>query len=481
MTATPTGPQPTDGAATTKDHADAGREELARLHAEVLVLRAQLDTRSRRRSVLVSFRRVTAAVLVALSAFALVASVVGLWAAATTLNTGRWVATVTPLPQNPAVATAVAQYTTSQIFEVVDVDQRLRTVLPEQAAFIAGPLTAQVHDKVEDTVAQVLQTDRFQEIWIEANRRAHQQALAIINGTSTVVAAQDNHVDIDLLPMINQVLRVLSAQLPTLFGKTLTLPDLTSGDVPANLRARVQDALGVTLPANFARFTVYDNGRLRTVQRAVTTFKRDLAGLVGGAVALLGLALLISPRRRRTLLQLGVWLVIAAVAVTASLRAARAQVLEQVPAGVYRDGVAAAITTVTATLRERGVQIIWIGAVLAMLAYLVGPGRVPVWLRRQVMLAARTAWRWARAGVRAVASNGPAWIARHLDAIRIAGVVVAAVLALILSSWTALLVTVLVLAAFELAVTIVGRAGAQRSSGTAGDDRDAGSFRPVQS
>src|SRR5690348_8557810 len=91
-------------------------EELTALRAEVQSLRAQLDTRGRRTSALTVLRKVVAAVLAALAVFALVASVVGLWSAYTVLNTNRWVATVAPLPKQPAVAAAVAQYATEQVF-----------------------------------------------------------------------------------------------------------------------------------------------------------------------------------------------------------------------------------------------------------------------------------------------------------------------------------------------------------------------------
>jgi hypothetical protein len=448
---------------TPADSAPPDPEELARLRAEVSALQTRLDTRDRRTYALTALRRVIAAVFVALAAFGLVASTVGLWGAYTTLNTDRWVSTVAPLPQQPAVAAAVSQYATDQLFEVVDVEQRLRTVLPERAAFVAGPLTGQVRDAIRKTVNNVLRSDRFQPIWIEANRRAHQQAMAVINGTSTVVAASGDSVKIDLLPLINQVLRQLSAQLPTLFGKQITLPDISSGEIPANLRTRVEEAVGVPLPANFAQFTMYDGGRLRAVQATVVIFKRYLAALVGGSILLLALALLISPQRRRTLLQLGLWLVIAAVAVTACLRTVRAQLLQQVPAGTYRDGVAAAITTVTGVLRTRGTQLIWLGVILAVLMYLIGPGRVPVWLRRQVAGGARAVGRWISTGGRATATRGPAWIGSHLDAVRIGGVVVAVGLALVLASWTALLVIALVLAGFEVAVTLVGRNAARQT------------------
>ena len=430
--------------------------ELARLRAEVSALHARLDTGRHRASVVRGLRRAGAALLIAVTALALVTSVVGVWAATTVLTTDRWVQTVAPLPRDPQVAAAVADYTTDQVFHAIDVEQRLRTVLPPQAAFVAGPIVGQLRDTVRRTVTNVLRSDGFQRIWSELNRRAHQRALAIIDGTSDVAVIRENRVDIDLLPLINQVLRELSTQLPTLFGRQVSLPDLSSGAIPDNLRGRVQDTLGITLPANFAQFTVYDSGRLWAVQRAVATAKRDLVATVAGTFVLLLIALAVSPGRRRTLLQLGLWLVVAAVAVSAVLRTVRDQLLLQVPAGVYRDGVAAALTSVFGPLRTRGSELIWIGAVLAAAMYLIGPARGPRWLRRQIAAGARA--------IRAAAAHSPGWAAAHLDALRVAGIVVAAVLALLLSSWTSLLVIALVLAAYELLVTLLGRR-AERNSG----------------
>ncbi|WP_328467654.1 hypothetical protein OHA21_49625 [Actinoplanes sp. NBC_00393] len=432
--------------------------ELERLRAEVATLRSQLaQTRPRKPAGGGMVRRTLAAILVALAAFALVTSVVGLWAARTTLNTDRWVATVAPLPQDPKINTAVAQYATAEVFQVLDVETRLREVLPPQAAFVAGPITGQLREQVYNTVRNVLGSERFQAVWVELNRQLHQRVLAVLEGTSTLISAQQDRIQIDLLPLINQVLRELSAQLPTLFGKTITLPDLSSGAIPENLRLRVEEQLGVTLPANFAQFTVYDSGQLWAAQQAVATAKRDLVLFVGATIVLLIAAFAVSPRRRRTTVQLGIWLIIAAVTITAIVRAVRRQIIAEIPSGAYRDGVDAAVTTVFSTLRERGTQIIWIGAILALVAYLVGPGRFPVWLRRQVRRGAAATWRGIRIGTDVAATRGPGFIATYLDPIRIGGIAVAAVLALILSSWTSLLVIVLLLAAYEVAVTLIAR------------------------
>jgi hypothetical protein len=58
--------------------------------------------------------------------------------------------------------------------------------------------------------------------------------------------------------------------------------------------------------------------------------------------------------------------------------------------------------------------------------------------------------------------HGPGWIAAHVDTLRVGGVVVAAVLGLLLSSWTSLLVIAVVLTAYEVLVTVVGRSVKQR-------------------
>jgi hypothetical protein len=221
---------------------------------------------------------------------------------------------------------------------------------------------------------------------------------------------------------------------------------------------------------------VYDAGKVKAAQRALVEFRRYLALLVGGSLLLLVLALAISPQRRRTLLQLGVWLVLAAVAVTASVRAVRRQLLGQLPEGTYRDAVGNAVAIVTRVLRERGTQVIWLGAILAVLMYLVGPGRGAVWLRHGLAVGARFVGRWLRHAFRWVAARGPAWTGNHLDLVRIAGVVVAVALALVFSSWTALLWIVIVLAAFEVVVTLVGRAALRnaRLPGGPGTGGDAG-------
>lgn len=176
---------------------------------------------------------------------------------------------------------------------------------------------------------------------------------------------------------------------------------------------------------------------------------------------LLALSLWVSPNRRRTLLQLGLWLVVSVTVLTAVLRGVRDQLLGQMPEGVYRDGLRSALWTVFAMLRERGDQLLWLGVAIAVLCYLIGPGRLPSALRRWTAQGARATGHGVSRASEHLGKNKQLrpWLARHVDVLRVGGAVLAALLSILLSSWTALLVIAVLLAAYEIAVTLAARTG----------------------
>ncbi|MER5252229.1 hypothetical protein [Streptomyces sp. NPDC002855] len=448
----------------------ATESELERLRAEVSELRERAGTERRRRVRLLSVRRAVAAVLIALVAVLAVTSIVGVWGGRTTLNTDRWIATVGPLPEDPDVNAAVSTYLAREIFDQLDVEQRLSEALPPRASFLAAPVTGAVHDYLRDSISKLIATDRFQELWRATNRAAHARIVAVLEERNDNVRVHGDTVTLNLLPMVNNLLRSLEEQLPTLFGKKLDLPALSSGEIPPGLHERVEQALGVSLPENFAQVRLYNRNELGQLQDSVLMFKRVVVGLVIAVPVLLGLALWISPHRRRTLLQLGLWLVVTVTVLSTVLRAVRDQLLGQVPPGVYREGVRAVLWTVFTTLRDRGDQLLWLGVGIAVLAYLVGPGRLPVALRRYTAQGARATGHFvAKAGERLTdGARVRPWLARHADVLRVSGVVLAALIALLLSSWTALFVVGALLAAYEIGLTLVARAEGSPPEGEAG-------------
>jgi hypothetical protein len=242
-----------------------------------------------------------------------------------------------------------------------------------------------------------------------------------------------------------------------MFGKRLDLPALTSGEVPPGLRQRIEGALGVTLPNDFAQIKLYNRHRLGQLQEAVVTFKRSLVLLIAGTVLAFGLALWISPGRRRTILQFGLWLSVSVLMLTYVLRAVRDQLLAMVPDGMYRQGASVAVHEVFTSLRQWGDWMLWSGVVIAVLGYLVGPGRVPVLLRRTVVRGARGTYRTGRAI--ATSTSLRTWIRQHIVVLRVGGIVMAAIVALWFSSWTALFVIIMILAGYEVLILSLGRPG----------------------
>jgi hypothetical protein len=431
--------------------------ELEEAKAELDTLRARLDTKERRGRRVRTARKVAAAVLVMVAALGTTVSIIGVWAARTTLDTDRWVQTVSPLAQDPQVQAAMTTYVTEQLYAQLDVPARVKDVLPPNAAFLAVPISGRVHDYLGRIVEQVLTSEQFSRLWPEMNRLAHEEVLQIINGgdsSSGLLVRKGNEVRLDLLPVINDVLRLLERQVPTLFGKTVDLPELGNGAaIPPDLRVRIETALGVQLPDNFGAVTIYKANKLGAVQDALELFKRGLVAFALGSLACLVLALWVSPTRRRTVLQYGVWLAVFVIVLRGLRVVVRDSVLSDIPAGVYRDGAASAVQIVLAPLRDRGTLLLWSGIVIAAVAYLVGPGRGPVWLRRRTVAGAHGSVRGSRRATAVAVARGPAFARQYLDPLRIGGLVVAGLLALLLASWVALLVLAVLLVAYELLVT----------------------------
>lgn len=450
-------PRP-DGTSEEVPQLDEAEREVQRQRAELAALHQQLDTRGRRQRRMTLLRQIVAAVLAFVAALGMTLSVIGVWAGRTTLDTDRWVETVTPLSQDPAVRAAVSTYATEQIFTTLNVEQRVKEALPPRAAFLASPLTGAVHGYVQDAVSKVIASPQFAQLWPQINRVAHQQVMSILYNDSAVVRNSGDKVTLNLLPVVNEVLTRLEQQVPSLFGKSLDLPTITNGQIPAGLKTKIESALGVTLPDNFVAIPIYQGNQLSVAQQAVVQIKRGLTLLVIGTILAFGLALWASPRRRRTTLQFGIWLIIDVVALTSVIRAVRAQLIDQVPAGVMRAGVDAGVQIIFATLRERGTQLLWLGILIALVAYLVGPGRAPVALRRWAVQAGHfLSQRSRRYGAVAIA-DGPDFARTHLDPLRIGGLVAAGILLLFFSSWAGLFWIVVLLGLYELLVTAAAAA-----------------------
>ena len=211
-------------------------------------------------------RRIFTPILVALSIVVFTVTVPAAWGARTVLNTDRYVATVAPLADDPAVQASIASRLTDQVFSALDVEGTLSDALAglgERATVLAAPLTTAIRGFVQDQVLKVVQSDAFQTFWVEANRFVHTQVLAILEGESDTVSVVEGKVLLNLLPLVNLALGSIEAVASDLVGRDVTLPQITQGEVPSAAITKLEQSLGIDLPDDYGQIAVYDSRRPR--------------------------------------------------------------------------------------------------------------------------------------------------------------------------------------------------------------------------
>jgi hypothetical protein len=421
------------------------REEHDRLVAEIESLRGRRHGRLRRAAVIA---------LVLASCVLLIASSVGIWARRNFLDTERFVARVGPLAGEPVVQAALTDFVTAQIMGVVDARRLFESVLPERGRVLAVPLRGTLEQFVRERTGSFVSSEQFARLWERAVAVAHREAVRVLRRQSAVVSTGGTRVDIDLVPVVDAVLARITAASPEILGRTVDLPDVTVADAPAAAKERLGRALGVDPGEGFGRFTVYDDGRLRSVQDAVALADRYVVLLLGAAAALAGGALWLSDRRRRTLLQLCAGVVLGMVLLRRVGFRLPGEVAALPPGGPGRAVAALAAERFVEPLLTFAAGSIAVAAVVAGGALVTGGYPWAVAARGA---AARAGGRVLDAATgRGIDAATATWVGAHRDALLIAGVVAAAAaLWLVDVSWIGLAGVLAGLVAFAAAVQAV--------------------------
>src|SRR5512135_3135970 len=292
--------------------ADLGAE-LARVRAEQDALAAQLDRRARRTAQGGRVRQVLVGLLVALPIVLIPLTAAVTWAHQTVFNTDRYVSTVGPLAQDPAVIGAVSAKITDEVYAAVDPQQKITQALQQIpnvptkiTTALAGPIANEMKGFLTDAVNKALSTQAFQTIWVNANRVAQQQIVAVLHGESTTIQTVNGQVVLNLVPLLNTALQQVQDQLSTLLGKTITLPTISGNELPSVVCEKISAALGRPVPATCGQIPLFPASQLNTAKDAVGRFDRWFVGLLVLTPLLIVAAVWLSKRHRRTALQLTV-------------------------------------------------------------------------------------------------------------------------------------------------------------------------------
>lgn len=406
-------------------------------------------------------RRILTPLIVALAILVFAVAVPGAWARRTVLNTDRYVEIVGPLAQDPAVQQVLTDRTTARVMDLLDIEPLILDVFPERGSFLVGPLESAIQGFVRDQVQRVYQSDAFATFWTEANRFVHSRVLLVLDGESEEISVVEGKVLLNLLPLVNLALVQIESVADGLFGRDIDIPEIRPGDVPEEAIARLEAAFGRDLPDDFGQVVVYDAEELGAIQDSVRIFERLVYVAVVLVLLLVALALWLSQRTRRTLVQLMAGFAIVLVIERRLAIAGLEQVLDRMRPDGRAAGQAFADRLLDSLFSYTG-WLLAIVLIVLVVALLTGPYPWAVKARRWGEDVGR--------GIGGTTAERPAspvvaWIAAHRDALMLGVAVVAGLVLLLVDvSLTGLLVLVFVTAVVELVLLRLGTgAGAGRS------------------
>lgn|GEM_PF-703084 len=452
----PAGGSPTTGGAGSGETADRPAASDAEAAAEPSAGAAADDARPVKKK----HRRLRgwiAGILVIFAVLFAIVMAIAIWSHTLLFNTDTYVETVAPILEQPKVTRAMGEVVADKTIEAVELEQRLDNVLPSQIGFIATPLTDEVRDLLAENVTKLLRTDRAYRAWEWILRFSHEQLIAILRDESTTVKLVGDEVRLDLVPLVIAALGRLEEILPGVVVERAPLPELDPTASLEEQRKTLAEYLGKPVSDDFATITLFKGEQVESVQTAVRLFDLLIWVLVGVTAALVIAALLVSPRRLRTLIYLG----IGAVVVVLVTRIAVDQIQGLIVANASGQGgpiIIEAVDSIFSSLRNAVIWLLVAGVIVAVIAYFASR---PRWLApagRAIAVGSRRVWE--AASVQATEQKGPAllWIQAHSDALRIGiGALAAALLLFTPISWGGSVALIVVAAVIILGITWIGR------------------------
>ncbi|AZG47369.1 hypothetical protein [Gordonia insulae] len=349
------------------------RAELERLRAQVA---EQASTRAERSGNRMLWRRIGAGVLVLLVALLTLASVTTRYVRSEILDSDHYLATVTPLASDPAVQREVSDtvaeqidaqvdiqgITASALQQLVDLTPAERPRLDQAVVGLAPVIAAQAQSLIHQTVTEFVQSDAFKDLWVTANRGAHQAMVAAVTGDTQRGAVQvdtnSGTVSIQLGPVIAQVKQ-------RLVDRGLSFAD--------------------NIPQVNKEFVVFESADLAKAQRAVNALDKIASILpwLAIAAALGAIGIIGRGRRLRMLSIVGVAIVLSMLLLAIAILIGRAVYLNQLPPDVLAPDAAQAIfDTIIGPLRFALRAVAVLGLVIALVAFFAGGSRSATAVRR---------------------------------------------------------------------------------------------------
>ena len=418
-----------------------------------------------------------------LTALSVVTTTVAVWVHETVFDTDRFMETVQPALDDPALYAALSErvsdeiivaldleariaatlagvdvYLSETLLEALEVGDRGRAVLDRvdrpSLAVLAAPIAGALETRITEIVDAFITSDEFKARFTDLVEQVHAAGVALLRNDLAElpnVYIENGEVRLNLVPAITEALRRVAAEIRD-FLPDVTLPEVISNSVDQG-RQQLAEAVNAQLPEDFGQVTLLSEQKLADAQGAARRVDQFVWALVLLSLVLVLVTVAVSPRRRRTVIQLALGIAAGLVIGVAAIRRLESAIVEQISSPNGRAAGESLLGEVVASVRAVAIIVVVAAAVVALAAYLLGR---PAWITG---LSNRLS---SRSDAAPGGSDLDQWIASRHDALRIAGIAVAVIILFI----TGIEVLPLLLVAGVLALYLWGISAATRRAST---------------
>ena len=284
-------------------------------------------------------------------------ALIGHWGHRTVIDGERYLETVGPLVNDPAVQDAISTAVTNAIVKQVDTTSLVGDFLggfidnPTITDKLASPISAGVNNLIGQLVHTFVASDAFSTIWIKTNEVAQRSAVALLEGKPDgPVQVKDNSIVLDISSMLVAVQDTLVANGFDLAAK-------------------------VTIPAGDAQVVLASSSAIGQLQFIYSLTSPILQWFPLLIALLFGLSVALARNRSRTVLAVGVALVALAGVTRVLMNVGEAAFVNQLQGSVFAQAAVSFWSTFFNYLLLGLSAIITLGVILAISGWFAGHSR----------------------------------------------------------------------------------------------------------
>jgi hypothetical protein len=291
--------------------------------------------------------------LVVVASILILVSSLTIWVKRQALDTNAWTDASGQMLANDEIRQQLSIYLVDTLFSSADATARIQQALPPNRQALAPVISGALQNVAVQAADRILETPKAQALWEDANRRAHQNLIAVLNGDDVRRFQTENgQVVLDLGPLVQ----------------------------------RLSQRFGIQASPDAGKITILQSGQLKTAQRALKAIKVLSAFLIVLVLFLYALAIYLARGHRRRILRATAasFLLVGVLVLVVDRLTQGAVVGSLIKTDAIRPAGNAAWGIATELLRDVAFALILYGVAGLIGAWLAGPTRWAVAARRRL-------------------------------------------------------------------------------------------------